>query len=122
MKVNARAELERDCISNLSIDQLERFVANYSVTLLSFRFVGEKISVMLRGTKENLRLAVKSLYLKSGSSLKKAVPDHIRDYIETMADTNSYRKSYERVAEDYMRYCVLNDVMPHPEVDEGFVY
>ena len=79
MKVNASAELERDCISNFSLDQLERFLANYSVTLLSLRFVGDKVSVMFRGTKENLRLAVKSLYLKSGSSFKKTVPEHIKN-------------------------------------------
>jgi hypothetical protein len=122
MKVNASAELERDCISNFSLDQLERFLANYSVTLLSLRFIGDKVSVMFRGTKENLRLAVKSLYLKSGSSFKKTVPEHIKNYLDSMADSQSYKKSYDKVASDYIRYCTLNNLTPHPEVDEGFVY
>ncbi len=122
MKVNASAELERDCISNFSLDQLERFLANYSVTLLSLRFIGDKVSVMFRGTKENLRLAVKSLYLKSGSSFKKTVPEHIKNYLDSMADSQSYKKNYDKVAGDYIRHCNLNNVTPHPEVDEGFVY
>jgi len=122
MKVNASAELDRDCVCNFSLDQLECFFANYSATLLSLRCNGDKVTVMLRGTKENLRLAVKSFYLKSGSTFKKNVPDEIKNSLNSLENISSYREAYTKVANDYIRYCTLNDLTPHPEVDEGFVY
>ena len=122
MKVNASAELDRDCVSNFTLDQLEKFLANYSVVLVSLKFTGDKVSVLLKGTKENLRLAVKSLYLKSGNAFKRAVPEHIKKYLDKISDTAMYRRSYDKIAEDYIRYCIVNDLSPHPEVDEGFVY
>ena len=122
MKVNASAELDRDCVSNFTLDQLEKFLANYSVTLISLKFLGKKVSVLLKGTKENLRLAVKSLYLKSGNTFKKTVPEHVKKYLNKMSDSASYRKSYDKIAEVYIRYCVLNALAPHPEVDAGVVY
>ena len=122
MKFNANAELDVACVKHFTILDLEKFFADYSVTLLNIKHQdNSKVRLSLRGTKDNLRYAVKSLYYKSSTKSKEQVPDSVKNYLNLLS-SNLYQKNFDKVAEDYMKHCALHDQLPHPEVVEGFVY
>jgi AAA15 family ATPase/GTPase len=125
MKVNASVEIDKSCIEYFSLTALEKFFSSHKTEFIGLELVTEsKYKLNLRGTKDQLRKAIRSLLYRQSQKqkIKFDIPQKLKVQLDELKNSSLYRKNYDKVAEDYMKYCVLHDEIPHPEVDEGFVY
>lgn len=129
MRVNATASISKSIIDALTINDLERHFVNFSVSLRGIKYETQQIVLSLNGTKDDLRTAVKALYVSANkvfngveTNAAKFVPENLRTYLCKLENESSYQKDFDHQADEYMKQCALNNVMPHPEVMEDFVY
>jgi hypothetical protein len=121
MKINATATLLKSLLGQLNINELEILFADHNVSIKHIKYEFDNLVLGLNGSKDNLRLAVRALHHKL-HSLDASDGDAVRKHLADMENSYAYRKYYEHLADEYMKYCVLHDVLPHPEVIEDFVY
>ncbi len=130
-KLYATATIPRYMIYNLSVADLLRCFASFSVELKGIRFTDESISLKIHGTQVNIRLAVKSLYTLINQELKKLeieteaateIPESLQCYMKNIEDDSQYKKQYDEFTDKYIKHCALNNIQPHPEVIDGYVF
>ena len=131
-KLYATATIPRYMIYNFSVADLLRCFAYFSVELKGIRFTDEAISLKIHGTQINIRLAVKALYTLINHEFKKLteietevaseIPECLQNYLKNIEDDGQYKKHYDEFADKYIKHCALNDIQPHPEVIDGYVF
>lgn len=118
MKVNATASITKSTVEDFELKEIRDIFESFDVALKGILFETNIVKLSLTGTKENLRLAVKFLYSHS----KNAAKIYLQKYLKTLENHMAYRKHYDQNADKYMRYCALNNLIPHPEVIEDYVF
>ena len=131
-KLYATATIPRYMIYNFSVADLLRCFSYFSVELKGVRFTDESISLKIHGTQINIRLAVKALYALINKEFKKLaeietqaakeIPESLQCYMKNIEDNGQYQKHYDEFTDKYIKHCALNDIQPHPEVIDGYVF
>ncbi len=130
-KLYATATIPRYMIYNFSIADLLECFAYFSVELKGVRFTDEAISLKIHGTQVNIRLAVKALYALINREFKKLeietevaseIPESLQGYMMNIENDGQYKKHYDEFTDKYIKHCALNDIQPHPEVMDDYVF
>ena len=131
-KVYATATIPQYMIYNFSVAELVRCFSCFSVELRGIKFTNEAIALKIHGTHVDIRLAVKALYTLINQQFKKLaqietevareIPESLRNYFKNIEDNGQYKKQYDEFTDKYIKHCALNDIQPHPEVIDGYVF
>lgn len=131
-RVHATATIPQYMIYNFSIAEIIRCFSYFSVELKGVKFTDEAIALKIHGTQIDIRLAVKSLYTLINKQFKRLaqieteaaseIPDQLKNYFKNIEDNGQYKKQYDELADKYIKHCALNDMQPHPEVIEDYVF
>jgi hypothetical protein len=131
-KVYATATIPQYMIYNFSVAELVRCFSYFSVELRGIRFTNEAIALKIHGTHVDIRLAVKALYTLINQQFKKLaqiettvakeIPEELKNYCKDLEDNGQYKKQYDEFTDQYLKHCVQNNIQPHPEVIDGYVF
>lgn len=127
MDVHATATIPKSLLTNFSLIDLDEVFEKYTVRLRGSKIGDEFIELKISGEKVKIRLAIKALYrlinddYKAYVNKNKENPD-VKKSLESLSDERSYQKKFNQIADAYMKHCALNDLVPHPEVAEDFVF
>lgn len=118
-------------IHSFTIANLVECFAYFDVELKGLRLSEEILSLKIYGTQNDIRLAIKGLYALINQQLKKlsdietkaakSLPKDLKAYLKNIENDGDYKKHYDPLAGEYLRYCELNEIQPHPEVMDGFI-
>lgn len=133
MRFNASVSISASLVEEINIAELEKHFRKHEVVFKGFNFSIKENTKManfsLNGTKPNLRMSIKNLYTYASQKVNgmetrpaKYVPDSVKSHLNVMQDKEKYERLYNYCADEYMKHCARNDQMPHPEVNEDFVF
>ena len=132
MKNYATASIPKYLLYTFSLIRLEEICLENQVALKAIRYAENQVICKLYGSQEDIKAAIKNLYSeinedckKHSHTIKKAskiIPSDLREYEITLSDDEKYQKNFARQADKYMKHCALNDINPHPEVFEDYVF
>ncbi|MDA0772643.1 MAG: hypothetical protein O3C63_06835 [Cyanobacteria bacterium] len=130
METYASATLPKYLLNKFSLIDLDRCFEYFAVDLKAVKMGEESITLKLYGDKDNIKKAIKGLYSLINSDYKKQaqidteplkrVPNKIKNSLNENEET--YRANYEKLADQYIQDCFTNNIQPHPEVVDGFVF
>jgi len=130
METPASATIPKYLLNKFSLIDLDRCFEYFAVDLKAVKMREESITLKLYGDKDNIKKAIKGLYSLINSDYKKQaqidaeprkrVPNKIKNSLNENEET--YRANYEKLADQYIQDCFTNNIKPHPEVVEGFVF
>lgn len=123
--VIASSKLVRFAGENIS-DYFKQYKVSLINVLPAEKHGQDSISLVLLGKEEDIRLSLndlkKNYILKEvgyESSPAKSVPLSIKGYLSDMEDDFRFEKIFSYCSKEYLDYCKLNNLKPHPEVIES---
>ena len=131
MKTFATASIPKYLLYTFSVIRLEEICQENLVALKAIRYTENQIVCKLHGRKEDIKEAIKNLYSEINEDCKnkaamikkaqKKIPEELKEYVDALENEADYQENYSKLVDRYIRHCTLNNIKPHPELNEDFV-
>ena len=108
-------------------ENISDYFMKYKVSLINVlpaeKYGQDSVSLVLHGKEVDIRLSLNDLkknYLLQEigyeTSPAKSLPPAIKGYLSDMEDDLRFEKIFSYCSKEYLDYCKLNNIKPHPEV------
>jgi hypothetical protein len=123
MRVFATATIAKEMLNSLSVSEIEFCFKEFAVELRGVK-IGDDLVILKIYSKALYHLINDKNFDQTDRQIfdrQKSFED-LKNYLKMIENEKKYQNHYEKSADEYIKYCALNDINPHPEVIEGYAY